>query len=32
MIPANFDYVRPTHLDEALSALAESEDAKILPH
>jgi carbon-monoxide dehydrogenase medium subunit len=30
MIPANFDYVRPNFLDEALTALAENEDAKIL--
>jgi carbon-monoxide dehydrogenase medium subunit len=30
MIPASFDYVRPKTLDEALSLLAQSEDAKIL--
>ena len=30
MIPANFDYIRPSFLDEALAALAENEDAKIL--
>jgi carbon-monoxide dehydrogenase medium subunit len=30
MIPANFDYVRPASLEEALAALAENEDAKIL--
>ena len=30
MIPATFDYVRPTTLDEALAALAGNEDAKIL--
>ena len=30
MIPANFDYVRPASLDEALAALAQNEDAKIL--
>src|SRR5712692_6347555 len=30
MIPAQFDYVRANSLDEALSLLAQSEDAKIL--
>src|SRR2546427_1440073 len=30
MIPAQFDYVRPSTLDEALSLLAQNEDAKIL--
>ncbi|MGZ8844354.1 MAG: FAD binding domain-containing protein, partial [Pyrinomonadaceae bacterium] len=30
MIPAQFDYVRANTLDEALSALAQNEDAKIL--
>jgi aerobic carbon-monoxide dehydrogenase medium subunit len=30
MIPAQFDYVRANTLDEALSLLAQSEDAKIL--
>lgn len=30
MIPAPFDYVRPASLDEALTALAANEDAKIL--
>lgn len=30
MIPANFNYIRPNFLDEALTALAENEDAKIL--
>ena len=30
MIPAPFDYLRATTLDEALSALASREDAKIL--
>jgi len=30
MIPAPFDYLRPTSVDEALAALAAHEDAKIL--
>ena len=30
MIPANFDYARPRTLDEALAALASSDDAKVL--
>jgi len=30
MIPANFDYVRPHTLDEALAALASQEDSKVL--
>ncbi len=30
MYPPNFDYVAPSSLDEALTALAESENAKIL--
>jgi aerobic carbon-monoxide dehydrogenase medium subunit len=30
MIPAQFDYVAPTSLEEALAALAQSEDAKII--
>ena len=30
MIPAQFDYVRPDTLDDALSALAQNEEAKIL--
>src|SRR6266498_2699934 len=30
MIPAAFDYLRPSTLDEALAALAGSEEAKIL--
>jgi carbon-monoxide dehydrogenase medium subunit len=30
MIPAQFDYVRPNTLDDALSALAQNEEAKIL--
>ena len=30
MIPANFNYIRPAYLDEALTALAENEEAKIL--
>lgn len=30
MIPAQFDYVRPNTIDEALSLLAQNEDAKIL--
>src|SRR5437667_9638956 len=30
MIPAQFDYVRPNTLDEALALLAQNEDAKIL--
>lgn len=30
MIPASFDYVRPTTLNEALAALASHEDAKVL--
>jgi len=30
MIPAPFDYLRPSTLDEALAALSASEDAKIL--
>lgn len=30
MIPAAFDYVAPTTLDEALAALADSDDAKVL--
>jgi carbon-monoxide dehydrogenase medium subunit len=30
MIPAQFDYVAPTSLEEALSALAQSDDAKII--
>jgi len=30
MIPATFDYIRPTSLDEALAVLASHEDAKVL--
>ena len=30
MIPAQFDYVAPTSLEEALAALAESDDAKVI--
>jgi carbon-monoxide dehydrogenase medium subunit len=30
MIPANFNYIRPAYLDEALTALAENEEAKVL--
>lgn len=30
MIPANFNYVRPLTLDEAIAALASNEDAKVL--
>ena len=30
MIPASFDYLRPTTLDDALKALAQNEDAKVL--
>ncbi|PYS28961.1 MAG: carbon monoxide dehydrogenase, partial [Acidobacteria bacterium] len=30
MIPAQFDYVRANTLDEAVSLLAQNEDAKIL--
>ncbi len=30
MIPASFDYVAPTSVEEALSALASAEDAKVL--
>jgi carbon-monoxide dehydrogenase medium subunit len=30
MIPASFDYVRPTSLDEAVAALGSSEDAKVI--
>jgi carbon-monoxide dehydrogenase medium subunit len=30
MIPAQFDYVRANTIDEALSLLAQNEDAKIL--
>ena len=30
MYPPNFDYVAPSTLDEALAALAESDDAKVL--
>src|SRR5262245_51348303 len=30
MIPANFDYARPRTLDEALAALASTDDAKVL--
>jgi carbon-monoxide dehydrogenase medium subunit len=30
MIPAPFDYLRPTTLDDALKALAQNEDAKVL--
>src|SRR3989441_9398516 len=30
MIPATFDYVRPTSLDEALAMLASHEDAKVV--
>ncbi len=30
MIPAQFDYARPNNIDEALSLLAQNEDAKIL--
>jgi len=29
MIPAKFDYLAPTSVEEALSALAESEEAKV---
>jgi carbon-monoxide dehydrogenase medium subunit len=30
MIPAQFDYLAPTSLEEALAALAESDDAKVI--
>jgi aerobic carbon-monoxide dehydrogenase medium subunit len=30
MIPAKFDYVAPTSVEEALSALAQSDDAKVI--
>ena len=30
MIPAKFDYLAPTSVEEALSALAESDDAKVI--
>jgi carbon-monoxide dehydrogenase medium subunit len=30
MIPANFDYLAPTSVEDALSALAQSDDAKVI--
>ena len=30
MIPAKFDYLAPTSVEEALSALAQSDDAKVI--
>ena len=30
MIPAKFDYVAPTSVEDALAALAESDDAKVI--